>query len=200
MRKIFIVPGLALCMWTLALLSQQTGQPVGIVQFPNQSPTRFLDYAGGSNLTYLCLAPSTNQTSTPSWYTYSLSVAASTLTSIVVATNVGTVTTPAAHGLMVGQTTTVSGSTTSALNASYVIVTVPSTTTFTITTAGVGNATYNNGPLTVSGEAPLLTSPIWSIQHFTYDGSNNLTGTQCANGSCQALSNKCSDRATLGYR
>lgn len=183
-----------------SLLSQQTGQPVGIVQFNTQTPTRFLDYAGGSNLTYLCLAPSVNQTSTPSWYTYSLSVTGSTLTSIVVLTNVATATTVSAHGLMVGQKTTVSGSTTAALNATYVIATVPSTTTFTFTTAGVGDATYNNGPLTVSGEAPLLTSPIWSIQHFTYDGSNNLTGTQCANGSCQALSNKCSDRATLGYK
>lgn len=198
MRKILIAGSMAL---VCALLwSQQTGQPVGIVQFPNQTPTRLLDYAGGSNLTYLCQAPTINQTSTPSWYTYSLSVAASTLTNIVVATNVGTATTPSAHGLMVGQNTTVSGSTTSALNATYVIATIPSTTTFTFTTAGVGDATYNNGPLTVSGEAPLLTSPIWSIQHFTYDASNNLTSTQCANGSCQALSNKCSDRATLGYK
>lgn len=185
---------------TASLLCQQTGQPVGLVQFPTQTPTRFLDYAGGSNLTYLCLAPSINQSSTPGNYTYSLSVTAATLTSIVVLTNVGTTTTVSAHGLMVGQRVSVSGSTTAALNAAYTIVTVPSTTTFTITTAGVGDATYNNGPLTVSGEAPLLTSPIWSIQHFTYDASNNLTGTQCANGSCQALTNKCSDRTTITYK
>ncbi len=183
-----------------ALFSQQTGAPVGIVQFNTQTPTRFLDYAGGSNLTYLCLAPSINQSSTPGNYTYSLSVSAGTLTNIVVLTNVGTVTTVAAHGLMVGQTTTVSGSTTSALNGSYVVASTPSTTTYTITTSGVGNATYATSGLTVSGEAPLLTSPIWSIQKFTYDGSNNLTGTQCANGSCQALTNKCSDRATLVYK
>lgn len=198
MRKSVLV--LALCLVSALLWSQQTGQPVGVVQFPNQTPTRFLDYNGGSNLTYLCLAPSLNQTSTPSWYTYSLSVTAATLTNIIVATNVGTATTVSAHGLMVGQKTTVSGSTTSALNASYTVATIPSTTTFTITTAGVGDATYNNGALTVSGEAPLLTSPIWSIQKFTYDGSNNLTGTLCVNGSCQALSNKCADRATLTYK
>jgi len=183
-----------------ALFSQQTGQPVGIVQFPTQSPTRFLDYAGGSNLTYLCLAPSINQTSTPGNYTYSFSVTGGTLTNIVVLTNVGTATTVSAHGLMVGQKTAVSGSTTAALNATYTVATIPSTTTFTFTTAGVGDATYSNGPLTVSGEAPLLTSPIWSIQHFTYDAANNMTGTQCANGSCQALTNKCSDRATIAYK
>ncbi len=195
MRKMLIA---LLC--ASALLSQQTGTPVSIVQFPDQTPTRFLDYAGTGNLTYLCLAPSTNQTSNPSLYTYSLSVMAGRLTSIVVLTNVGTVTTVSAHGLMVGQKTTVSGSTTAALNAAYVIVTVPSTTTFTIATSGVPDGTYNNGPLTLSGEAPLLTSPIWSVQHFIYDAANNLTGTQCANGTCQALSNKCSDRAILTYK
>lgn len=196
MRKQILLALLA----ATALLSQQTGQPVSVVQFPDQTPTRYLDYNGGSNLTYLCLAPSLNQTSTASNYTYSLSVTAGTLTSIVVLTNVGTVTTVAAHGLMVGQTTTVSGSTTSALNGAYVIATVPSTTTFTIATSGVADAAYNNGAMTLSGEAPLLTSPIWSIQHFTYDASNNLTGTQCVNGSCIALTNKCSNRATLTYK
>lgn len=184
----------------LSLFSQQTGQPVGVVQFPTQAPTRFMDYAGGSNLTYLCLAPSINQTSHPEYYTYSLSVTAGTLTSIVVSADVGTVTTASAHGLMIGQKTTVSGSTTSALNAVYTVATIPSATTFTIATSGVGDATYNNGALTLSGEVPLLTSPIWSVQKFTYDGSNNLTGTQCANGSCQAMTNKCSDRATLAYK
>ncbi len=190
---------LLLLMIAVALYSQQSGQPVSVVQFPNQTPTRFLDYSG-SNLTYLCLAPSINQTSTPGNYTYSLSVGASTLTSIVVLTNVGTVTTVGAHGLMAGQPTTVSGSTTAALNANYVVATVPTTTTYTITTSGVGNATYSNAALTVSGTAPLLTSPIWSIQHFLYDASNNLTGTQCALGSCLALTNKCSDRATIAYK
>lgn len=199
MRKIFSPVAIVALLCT-ALFSQQTGTPVGVVQFPNQTPTRFMDYAGGSNLTYLCLAPSVNQSSTPGNYTYSLSVTDGMLTSVVVATNVGTVTTVAAHGLMIGQKTTVSGSTTTALNATYTVLTTPSATTFTIATAGVGDATYNNGPLTLSGEAPLLTSPIWSIQKFTYDASNNLIGTQCVNGSCQALSNKCSDRATLTYK
>lgn len=184
----------------IALFSQTTGQPVSIVGFPNQTPTRFLDYAGGSNLTYLCQAPSTD-VNVPAGtnYAYSLSVTGGGLTSIVVLTNVGTVTTVAAHGLQTGQTATVSGSTTSALNGSYVI-TVTSTTAFTIATSGVGNATYNNGPLTVSGNAPLLTSPIWSILHLVYDGSNNLIGTQCANGACNQLTNICANRATLVYK
>lgn len=183
-----------------AIWAQSIGQPVSIVQYPNETPTIFMDYNGGTNLTYLCVASPLNKTSTQSNYAYSLSVAAGTLTSIVVSTNTGTVTTVNAHGLMVGQTTTVSGSTTTALNGSYVVQTVPSTTTFTITTAGVGNATYNNGPLTVAGSVPLLTSPIWSIRHFTYDGNNNLTGTQCANGACNLQTNICANRASLSYQ
>ena len=185
----------------LSAYAQTNGQPVTIVAYPPETPTRFMDYAGGSNLTYLCIANPLNKSgANASYYAYSLSVSGGGLTSIVVATNVGTVTTAAAHGLMAGQTVTVAGSTTSALNASYVIQSVPSTTTFTITTSGVGDATYNNGPLTISGNAPLLTSPIWSIAHFLYDGSGNLTGTQCANGACNQQTNICANRATLSYK
>lgn len=182
-----------------ALFAQTTGQPVAVVLYPPETPTRFLDYTG-TNLIYLCIASPTNKTSTPANYTYSLSVTGGGLTSIVVLTNVGTVTTVGAHGLMAGQTVTVSGSTTPALNGAYVIQSITSTTVFTITTAGVGNATYNNGPLTVSGNAPLLTSPIWSIAHYLYDGSNNLTGSQCANGACAAQTNICASRTTLNYK
>jgi FtsP/CotA-like multicopper oxidase with cupredoxin domain len=182
-----------------SLFAQATGTPVSVVAYPPETPTMFLDYAGGSNLTYICVASPINKTSTPGNYTYSLSVAGSTLTNIVVLTNVGTVTTVAAHGLMVGQTTTVSGSATTALNASYVVASTPSTTTFTIATSGVTNATYTTG-LVLSGTVPLLTSPIWAIKKLTYDGSNNLTGTLCANGVCQAQTNICSNRTTISYK
>ena len=184
----------------VSLLAQATGTPVSVVAYPPETPTMFLDYAGGANLTYLCVASPINKTSTPGNYTYSLSVTGGTLTNIIVAANVGTVTTVAAHGLMVGQTTTVSGSSTVALNASYVVATIPTTTTFTITTAGVGNNTYNNAALTLSGTVPLLTSPIWAIKRLTYDGSNNLTGSLCANGACQAQTNICANRTTVVYR
>lgn len=185
------------------LVAQQTGAATSIVQYPDETPTRFLDNTGGksgTSLIYLCLAsPIDNSGNHPSWYSYSLSVTGSGLTSIVVLTNVGTVTTSAAHGLMTGQTTVVSGSTTPALNGTYQ-VTVTGTTTFTITTAAVGNATYNNGPLTITGTGPLLTSPIWSIQQFTYDANGNLNGTQCPNGTCSVLTNICANRASLVYK
>lgn len=188
-----------LLLFPLLLFSQSTGQPVVIVQYPHEIPTSFMDYAGGMNLTYLCIASPLNKTSTPGNYSYSLSVTGGTLTSIAVATNVGTVTTVSPHGLMSGQTVTVSGSTTAALNGNY-ILTVTGNSTFTIVTAGVGNATYNNAALTISGTAPLLTSPIWSIQHFTYDTSNNRTGAQCAQGACNLQTNICANRTALVYK
>lgn len=189
---------MAIAMLAGSVFPQKTGQPVAVVAYPPETPTIFMDYAGGTNLTYLCMAPPINNGPAAN-YTYSLSVTGGGLTSIVVLTNTGTVTTVAAHGLMSGQSVVVSGSTTAALNATYAI-TVTTTTAFTITTSGVGNATYSNGALTIGGTVPLLTSPIWSIRHFLYDGSNNLTGTQCANGSCSALTNICANRAAVSYK
>lgn len=182
------------------LFSQTSGQPVVVVKYPSETPTLAAFYDASNNLTYACYAAAINNTSNPANYSYSLSVTGGGLTSIVVLTNVGTVTTVAAHGLQPGQSVTVSGSTTPALNGNYLIQTTATTSTFTITTSGVGNATYNNGPLTVSGTAPLLTSPIWSIAHYLYDVSNNLIGTQCANGTCVPRTNICANRTALSYK
>ena len=182
---------------SIPAMAQTKGTPVSVIPYPLSSPTQFLDYDGSGNLIYVCSAapngPTTGSTQGP--YTYSLSVTGGGLTSIVVLTNVGTVTTVAAHGLMVGQPVTVSGSTTSALNASYRIATVPSTTTFTIATSGVGDATYNNGPLTISGNAPLLTAAIWTIEKINYDGSNRAINVQWAGGNPGTYNKICANRA-----
>ena len=81
-----------------------------------------------------------------------VSVTATTLTSIVVVGNVGTIHFASAHGLtavnMSGGYLSVSGSTTSALNAQYLQV-YASPTTLTIITSGVADGTYNNAALTV---------------------------------------------------
>jgi len=77
----------------------------------------------------------------------------STLTSIVVSTNVGTVTTSTAHNLVVGNPFVVSGATVDTdLNGDYVVVTIPSATTFTITTVSVSDATYNEATLQGIGQ------------------------------------------------
>ena len=78
------------------------------------------------------------------------------LTSIVVASNVGTVTTSSAHGLSTGRQVAIYGGagSSSKLNGLYTI-TVTGGSTFTITTAGVTNGTYNIGFF----EAPLPSLP-----------------------------------------
>ena len=133
--------------------------PFGVVQ---------LFFYSGSNVVNICnAASSTNPTvfavgGTPA------------LTSVVVATNVGTVNFGAAAQFWVGQQITIAGSTTSALNGAYKVTAV-SGTTATITTSGVMDGTYNNGAMTLTTVQPLLNALLWSIEVFTYSGSN-VTG------------------------
>ena len=71
-----------------------------------------------------------------------------TISTIAVATNVATITTSAAHGLAVGDTLTISGATATSgtgstsqvgFNAQFTVATVPSTTTLTVSVAGLSN-------------------------------------------------------------
>lgn len=146
-------------------------------------------YDGSGNLIYICKAQQFLQTAS------TVQRSDSSLTNIVVATNVGTVTTASAHNLWIGATVTVSGSTTAALNAIYKVQTVPSSTTYTITTSGVGDATYNSAATAISTNNPLLSQSVWAIQVNVYNGSNQLTGSYWANSKVsEALA--CSARAT----
>lgn len=165
---------------------------------PDTAVTGLFFYDASNNLEYICKAP-------PNVFSYTWAVTPSinqgTLTSIAVATNVGTVTTSAAHGLAIGNLVTVSGSTTAALNGSYKVKTVGSATTFTITTVGVSDATYNTAALKVSTTAPRTTASVWSIEKFTYDVSSNLIADQFAtalvsgNSASTAYSFICGNRA-----
>lgn len=99
----------------------------------------------------------------------------STLTSIVVLTNAATVTTATAHGAWIGMRVKAYGATVDTdLNGDYTILTVPSSTTYTFTTASVANATYTESTLTVSTVNPLTTAPIWGLASLKYDASSNL--------------------------
>ena len=71
-----------------------------------------------------------------------------TISTIAVATSVATLTTSAVHGLAVGDTLTISGATATSgtgstsqvgFNAQFVVATVPSTTTLTVSVAGLSN-------------------------------------------------------------
>lgn len=119
----------------------------------------------------------------------------SSLTSIGVATNVATATTASAHQMYFGYRFVVAGSTTSALNGTYVVTDVPSATTFKFVTAGVGDATYSTSLLTISTTNPLLNAPLWSITVLVYDtGGAFVAQNQAGPGVSTARSAKCSDR------
>lgn len=161
---------------------------------PSQGVTRLTFYSGGAPQ-YVCKALSQQRA-----FTWAVTPTGSqgTLTSIVVATNVGTVTTSTNHGLAIGNSVTVVGSTTAALNAAYKIATVPSVTTFTITTSGVSDGTYNTAALALTTTAPRSSAAIWSIQFFVY-GASGETSRQWAHGS-PAPAFICDNRATLDYQ
>lgn len=148
-------------------------------------------YDGSDNLEYICGAWGLQATSY-------FRRTDSTLTSIAVATNVGTATTANDHGLQPGNRVTVAGATADAdLNGNYIIATAPTSTTFTFTTVNVSDATYNEATLYISTTAPRSTQAIWSIQKLSYTGTL-LTRTQWAGGG-QTKGNICDSRTSLAY-
>ena len=76
--------------------------------------------------------------------TTSWTFAGSSLTSIVVSANVGTVTTSAPHNLWVGAIVQVLGSATTLLNQEYFVVSVPTSNTFTVTHGGSSKCNLHN--------------------------------------------------------
>jgi hypothetical protein len=149
----------------------------GPVVFQSTGPTPpwtvYYAYDANDNLEYICKTK-------PNQPLYQWDIAGAldaTLTNIVVSSNVGTVTTAAAHGLVVGQAVVVSGATVDTdLNGSYVVATVPSTTTFTIATVSVSDATYTDATMVMGSRAPRLNAEIWWIGKFTWGSTGLMQG------------------------
>jgi hypothetical protein len=78
-------------------VNQSGGPPPSAIQ-------KLFYYDGSSNLTYICNAAQNGRST-------SVKRSDSSLTNIVVSTNVGTVTTAAVHGLYIGARVTISGAT-----------------------------------------------------------------------------------------
>lgn len=145
----------------VGLYAQTSPEYTQSISPPNTPYTYLMFRDGSNNVEYICRALSNQQNFT--W-----TVSAATLTNIVVATNVATATTSSNHGLAVGNTVTVFSSTTTALNANYVITAVPALTTFRFTTVGVADGTYSTSSLGVATTAPRSSASVWSIQKFFY--------------------------------
>ena len=172
---------------------------------PDAAVASVLSYDASGNLQYICRAP--QQTNAYVWaVTPNAAQQQGTLTNIVVAGTVGTVTTVGAHGLAVNNLVTVAGSTTAALNGSYAIQTVPGSTTFTITTSGVTTGTYNGTALTLSTNSPRSNAAQWSIQKLIYSAASALINTQWATSvssgqfGSTAYRFACDSKATYAYQ
>lgn len=158
---------------------------------PPTTPYTYLMFRDGSNnIEYICRALSNQQNFT--W-----TISAATLTSITDATNVATVTTSTNHGLAVGNSVSVYGSTTAALNGGYIITAVPTPTTFRFSTTGVADGTYNNAALGVATTSPRSNANIWSIQKFYY--TTTYMDRYGWAESATAVNKSCDNRANYAY-
>lgn len=162
---------------------------VTLTEQRSRIPVTTLDFFDSSgNQIYECQAYSQQ----PPNQNQQFSIAGSTLTNIVVSTNVATATTASNHGLQVGNQVVVTGSATSAVNGTFIIATVPSVTTFTYADT-VADGTYTDTNLLLATTAPRTSVAVWSIFKQTFSGSNR-TLKQWAVGS-SAYRAICDNRA-----
>lgn len=149
-------------------------------------------YNVSNKLIYQCSALSRGRST--SW------TIGSTLTSIVVASDVGTVNTVSAHGLWQGARVVVAGSGVTAANKEYKVVSVTSSTAFTIATSGVSDQTLTTAKMTVTTYDPTENDTAWVITVIKYD-TNGLFETSYVAKPNVSTENvvsgnlKCADRA-----
>jgi len=121
---------------------------------------------GNGNLQYICEAP--QRVAIPTIFRRS----DSTLTNIVVSSNVATATTSTAHKYYVGAFFTVSGAIVDPdLNATGQILSVPSSTTFTFATTNVADGTYSDATLSIISYEPRTSASLWHISVLNYNGT-----------------------------
>jgi hypothetical protein len=177
------------------------GSIVRINPFPSgEGGCTLLAYDGSSNLIYVGSAASIQTGSHAVTWAITPKQPQLTLTSIAVSSNVGTITVSGSTiKLQVGNGVVVAGSATTALNGTYAIQSVSSSTVVTITTVGVSNATYTDAALTVSTTAPRTDDNVWSIQHLTYS-AGNLSLVQWALGVAGNFTSIWDNRTSLVYQ
>lgn len=147
----------------MAQLGPLTSPPSGP---PKKPYVGLLFYDGSNNLQYVCAAFQIQPVQT----VYSL--AAGTLTSLVVTGNTTGTLNITGQKLYVGARLVITGSATSTLNGTFSVTSV-TTNTLVITVPSTANATYTD--MTVTTVNPLTSAPVWSIQIFT--NPSNLLGS-----------------------
>jgi hypothetical protein len=196
-RKVIAL--LFVVVWTL--FSQQA-----VNQTAGSPPTAIekLFYWTGTNLTYLCVAPSQNEKTT-----VTVSAVSNASPAVVTATahnfgdfaNLGATLTPSVCiSGYTGNWVPFNGCWIATVTSANAFTIPVDTTTFGATT---GTAVYTT-------ETPRFNRPRWAITKFYYDGSNNLitqgwavnpagAGSSSLVGGSTGYSFACSSRASLGY-
>lgn len=151
-------------------VSDTDGETLSISRGPGaRDYTDLYSYNGNGDIAFICTCPSQQPTTNftiGAW-----------LTSIVVSSNVATVTTSVPHGLNFGNPITVSGGSEVTINGNFQVGSVPTTTTFTFAVTSP-NATYTTAGMKISTTAPRTSAPIWKITRFLYDSGNKLIAKQ----------------------
>ena len=152
-------------------------------------PQQVLFYDGSGNLQYICESRNASSQTLVTW-----ARSDSSLTSIVIASNVATFTTAAAHQLYAGARVVVAGSTSGVIDGSFTVLSVPTSTTFTAAITAA-DATHTTSTITVKTTSPLLNAQYWSVTRLIYNGSNSLIGSRTDSAATKVA--KCSDKGTV---
>ncbi len=184
----------------------QDGAPVVVSIGPPLTAFQSLLYFSGSNVIYICKAPSrTTKTST---ITVSAASNASPVSFTATAHGFGDFATLGATSTPVVKITGYTGNWAPVNGVWSIITTSADAFTIAVDTTTFGAVT---GTAVFTTMAPLWNQPIWAIQHFVYDGSSNLifsgwaannlgAGNSSLVGGSSGLSYKCSTRTTYGYQ
>lgn len=169
----------------LAVMSALAQPAVSLSTGPPPAPfVNLFDYDGSGNLIYRGIAPAFLQANASCVGGGSTCIqrSDSTLTSVVVATNVATVTCSSACGAWVGMRMIISGCTTAAVNGTFTVLSAPTATTYTLAIT-VADGTYNNAAMAINTNYPLTTQSVWEIQVSKFNGSSQVIATVPANAS-----------------
>lgn len=152
-------------------------------------PNSAFYYDGSNRLQYLCESGAVSVPVTTTWQRSD-----STLTNIVIASNIATFTTATAHQAYEGMRVTVVGSAAGALDGTFTIQSVASATTFTANITA-SDGTNTTSTLVVTTPNPLLNASVWSVSVNVYNAGGYLKAVFLAGGGKSlAHTMKCSDR------
>ena len=192
------------------LFAQNVGVPVNQVKAPPIDPWVTLSfYDGSGNLINQCSAQQNQPNNGTGSNAGVFSIANALLTNLTISGGVATLNFPSTSFLWVGAQVTMSGSATTAVNATYRVSAVSGTTATIVPVPPAtiaANATYTDTLLSAATFQPLINQAVWAIHVLTYTGTtlnndywayatNTSVNTQSGQAVTQGAKLLCSNRA-----